>query len=142
MANISVEGLDKLVLALQKADIFDEQTQKQMLYESANIAMDNIADEMIRSNFNIGHLTNRLQKTKIKKNKYGEPVISITAKGHNLTGDRNAAILFVLNYGRSKQYGEITGGYFWTKGVKKSEKEIQKRLEEITKEKLKERGLI
>ena len=68
--------------------------------------------------------------------------MTVTVKGKNLTGARNATILFVLNYGRSKKYGEIIGDYFWTKGTRKSEKEIQKRLEEIAKEKLKERGLI
>ena len=113
-----------------------------MLNEGANIIMSNISDEMIRSHFTIGHLTSKLTKTKIKKNKYGEPQMSVTVKGKNLNGIRNATVLFVLNYGRSKKYGEIVGDYFWTKGVRKSEKEIQKRLEEITKEKLKERGLI
>lgn len=142
MANIKIEGMDELILTLQKADIFDEETQKEMLNAGANITIANISDEMIKSRFSIGHLTTKLTKTKIKKNKYGEPQIGVTAKGKNAYGTRNATILFVLNYGRSKKYGEIIGDYFWTKGVRKSEKEIQKRLEEITKEKLKERGLI
>lgn len=142
MANVKIEGMDELILTLQKADIFDEDTQKEMLNAGADIIISNISDEMIRSHFTIGHLTNKLTKTKIKKNKYGEPQMTVTVKGKNLTGARNATILFVLNYGRSKKYGEIIGDYFWTKGTKKSEKEIQNRLEEIAKEKLKERGLI
>ena len=142
MANVKREGMDDLVLTLQKADIFEDDTQKEMLNVGADILIDNISDEMIRSHFTIGHLTSKLTKTKIKKNKYGEPQMSVTVKGKNLNGIRNATVLFVLNYGRNKKYGEIVGDYFWTKGVRKSEKEIQKRLEEITKEKLKERGLI
>ncbi len=142
MANVKIDGMDQLVRMMQQANILDDATQKEMLNAGADILIDNISDEMVRSHFTIGHLTNKLTKTKIKRNKYYEPQINVTVKGKNLNGVRNAAVLFVLNYGRGKKYGEIVGDYFWTKGLRKSEKEIQKRLEEIATEKLKERGLI
>ena len=50
-------------------------------------------------------------------------------------------MLFVLNYGRSAEYGEIDGTYFWTKGVRSAQKRVNAELEKILTQKLKERGL-
>ena len=53
-----------------------------------------------------------------------------------------ATVLFVLNYGRAKEYGQITGTYFWTKGVRTAQKRVNAELERILTQKLKERGLL
>ena len=78
----------------------------------------------------------------IKRDKNGDPYISITAVGKNEHGTRRATVLFVLNYGRAKEYGQITGTYFWTKGVRNAQKRVNAELEKILTQKLKERGLL
>ena len=68
--------------------------------------------------------------------------MTITAVGKNEHGTRRATVLFVLNYGRAKEYGQITGTYFWTKGVRNAQKRVNAELEKILTQKLKERGLL
>ena len=44
MANVKIEGMDELVLTLQKSDMFDDDTQKEMLNVFAYILIYNISD--------------------------------------------------------------------------------------------------
>ncbi|MGN0463505.1 MAG: hypothetical protein ACI4S1_08190 [Roseburia sp.] len=141
MANVNIEGMDELIRSLEKANLFDDETTKEMLNAGADIITESISKEMMKSNFTIQHLISKIKKSKIKKTKQGDPKISITVKGKNAYGVRNAVILFVLNYGRDKKYGEINGGYFWTKGSRNCEKAITKALTKIAEEKLKKEGL-
>ena len=143
MANVTISGVDTLVAALEKADLFSQETQEEMLFAAGDILVECIQQEMQRSNFNIASLERNIYYTrKIKKNKYGEPYISVSVKGKNANGQRNATIAFVLNYGRSEDYGEISGGYFWTKGSKTAEPLIFKKIEEIAERRLREGGLL
>ena len=66
----------------------------------------------------------------------------MTSVGKNKHGVRRATVLFVLNYGRGPEYGKISGTYFWTKGSKAAESQVDKELEDILTKKLKERGLL
>lgn len=141
MAKLSIGGMDHLIQSLEKADLFSDETQKEMLNAGADIISENISKEMMKSNFNIQHLTSKLKKTKIDKTSDGDPKINVTVAGKKPSGQRNAAIVFVLNYGRAKEYGEIVGEYFWTRGTKKSHDPIQKALEKIAEDKLKKEGL-
>lgn len=141
MAKVGVSGMDDLIRSLGNADLFDEETQSEMLNAGADIISESISKEMMKSSFNIQHLISKIGKSKIKKTKQGDPKIDITVKGKNAFGTRNALILFVLNYGRAKKYGEIVGGYFWTRGSRNCDKEIQKALTKIAEDKLKKEGL-
>lgn len=143
MANLQIEGLDQMIANLQRADLFSEDTQREMLDAAGEIMKDCICREIAKSNFQITQLQRNVSvSSKIKRNKNGDPYISVSVKGKNKEGERYATILFVLNYGRAKKYGQITGGYFWTKGVVAAQAQVQKKLEEIVKQKLNEGGLL
>ena len=141
MADVSVSGMDDLIRALEKNDLFSDETQAEMLNAGADIIADSISKEMMKSRFTIQHLISKIKKSKIKRSKNGDPKISVTVKGKNAFGTRNALILFVLNYGRAKKYGEIIGEYFWTRGSRNCDKAIEKALTEIAEDKLKKEGL-
>ncbi len=142
MANVSTSGLSELIRSLEKVDLFNEETEKEILTTGGDILIENIGEEMVKSRFNIDHLVKKLYYSKIKKNRFGEYHISVSVKGKNEQGTRNALIVFVLNYGRSERYGKIDGGYFWTKGTRESEEPIAKAVEKIVNRKLKEGGLL
>lgn len=143
MANISITGADELMATLQKADVFDEEMQKELLYAAGDIIVEELQKAVRSSGFRTEHYAKSVKYSKtIKYDKSGDPYISITATGKNEHGERRATVLFVLNYGRSEKYGRITGTYFWTKGVREAQKRVDVEMEKLLTQKLKERGLL
>ena len=143
MANISITGVDELMATLQKANIFDEDMQQELLYAAGDIIVEELQKMVKASGFQTEAYASSVKYRKtIKRDKNGDPYITITAVGKNEHGTRRATVLFVLNYGRSAEYGKIDGTYFWTKGVRSAQKRVNAELEKILKQKLKERGLL
>lgn len=143
MAKFEVDGLDEFIRSLESANLFDDETKQEMLFTAGDIFVDEVKTQMSKSHFRLGDLAKRITfQRKVKTNKYGDPFVRVTANGKNGKGRSNAAILFVLNYGRDKAFGQITGGYFWTVAKEKAKEKISKALQEIANKKLKERGLI
>ena len=143
MANISITGVDELMATLQKANVFDEDMQQELLYAAGDIIVEELQKMVKASGFRTEAYVSSVKYRKtIKRDKNGDPYISITAVGKNEHGTRRATVLFVLNYGRAKEYGQITGTYFWTKGVRNAQKRVNAELEKILTQKLKERGLL
>ncbi len=143
MANISITGVDELMATLQKANVFDENMQQELLYAAGDIIVEELKKMVKASGFQTEEYASSVKYRKtIKSDKNGDPYISITAVGKNEHGTRRATVLFVLNYGRAKGYGQITGTYFWTKGVRNAQKRVNEELEKILTQKLKERGLL
>ena len=143
MAKISFSGTDELIATLQKANAFDDETQKELLYAAGDIIVEELQNAVRASGFHTEAYAGSIKyKKTIKRDKNGDPYISITAVGKNEHGTRRATVLFVLNYGRAKEYGQITGTYFWTKGVRNAQKRVNAELEKILTQKLKERGLL
>lgn len=143
MANISITGAEELLATLQKADIFDDKMQQEILYAAGDIIVEELQKAVQTSGFRTENYAKSVKYSKtIKHDKSGDPYISITATGKNEHGERRATVLFVLNYGRSEKYGRITGTYFWTKGVRTAQKRVNEELEKLLTEKLKERGLL
>ena len=143
MAKISFSGTDELMATLQKASEFDDETQKELLYAAGDIIVEELQKMVKASGFHTEAYASSVKYRKtIKRDKNGDPYISITAVGKNEHGTRRATVLFVLNYGRAKEYGQITGTYFWTKGVRNAQKRVNAELEKILTQKLKERGLL
>lgn len=132
MANISITGVDELMATLQKANVFDEDMQKELLYAAGDIIVEELQNAVRASGFRTEAYASSVKYRKtIKRDKNGDPYISITAVGKNEHGTRRATVLFVLNYGRAKEYGQITGTYFWTKGVRNAQKRVNAELEKI-----------
>ena len=143
MAKISFSGTDELMATLQKASAFDDETQQELLYAAGDIIVEELQKMVKASGFRTEAYESSVKYRKtIKRDKNGDPYISITAVGKNEHGTRRATVLFVLNYGRAKEYGQITGTYFWTKGVRNARKRVNAELEKILTQKLKERGLL
>ena len=143
MAKISFSGTDELMATLQKANVFDDEMQQELLYAAGDIIVEELQKMVKASGFRTEAYASSVKYRKtIKRDKNGDPYISITAVGKNEHGTRRATVLFVLNYGRAKEYGQITGTYFWTKGVRNAQKCVNAELEKILTQKLKERGLL
>ena len=143
MAKISFSGTDELMATLQKANAFDDETQQELLYAAGDIIVEELQKMVRSSGFRTEAYASSVKYRKtIKRDKNGDPYITITAVGKNEHGTRRATVLFVLNYGRAKGYGQITGTYFWTKGVRNAQKRVNAELEKILTQKLKERGLL
>lgn len=143
MAKISFSGTDELIATLQKANAFDDETQQELLYAAGDIIVEELQKMVKASGFQTEAYASSVKYRKtIKQDKNGDLYITITAVGKNEHGTRRAAVLFVLNYGRAKEYGQITGTYFWTKGVRSAQKRVNAELEKILTQKLKERGLL
>ena len=143
MAKISFSGTDELMATLQKASAFDDETQQELLYAAGDIIVEELQNAVRASGFRTEAYASSVKYRKtIKRDKNGDPYISITAVGKNEHGTRRATVLFVLNYGRAKEHGQITGTYFWTKGVRNAQKRVNEELEKILTQKLKERGLL
>lgn len=143
MAKISFSGTDELMATLQKANMFDDEMQQELLYAAGDIIVEELQKMVRSSGFRTeGYASSVKYRKTIKQDKNGDPYITITAVGKNEHGTRRATVLFVLNYGRAKEYGQITGTYFWTKGVRNAQKRVNAELEKILKQKLKERGLL
>lgn len=143
MAKISFSGTDELMATLQKANMFDDEMQQELLYAAGDIIVEELQKMVRSSGFRTeGYASSVKYRKTIKQDKNGDPYITITAVGKNEHGTRRATVLFVLNYGRAKEYGQITGTYFWTKGVRNAQKRVNAELEKILTQKLKERGLL
>lgn len=143
MAEFSFDGMDDLIKAMQKADLFDEATQTDLLQAGTAHLRELIEDEAGRSQYNLKFLSPKLTKQKkVKKDKDGNYYMTVSVSGKNERGERNATVAFVLNYGRREEYGKIEGSYFWTRAVRRSETSVVPVYEKIITQKLQERGLV
>ena len=143
MAKIKISGTDELLATLQNENIFDEDMERELLYAAGDIIVEELQNAVRASGFRTEAYASSVKYRKtIKQDKNGDPYITITAVGKNEHGTRRATVLFVLNYGRSAEYGKIDGTYFWTKGVRSAQKRVNAELEKILTQKLKERGLL
>lgn len=142
MASFTPSGIDDLINALQGADLFDEDTQEDLLKAGAAHLSGIILEEANRAPYNLKFISNKLTKNrKIKRDRDGNYYLTVSVTGKNDRGERNATVAFVLNYGRSEKYGKIVGSYFWTRAVSRAEKTVQPIYENIINEKLEEKGL-
>ncbi len=143
LADISFTGMDELIKAMEQADIFNDDVQSKLLMAGAEKLREAIREEGSRSGQDVGRMLSKLTKPKsIKTDKDGNKYLTVTVSGKNTRGERNATVLFVLNYGRSEPYGKIHGSYFWTRAVQRSERQVLPVYEKIINEELTERGLV
>lgn len=143
MAEITFDGMDDLIKAMQQADLFDEATQTELLAAGTAHLRETISEETARAPYNLKWISPKLSKQKrAKKDKEGNYYMTVTVSGKNARGERNATVAFVLNYGRREEYGKIEGSYFWTRAVRRTENSVVLIYEKIVTEKLRERGLI
>lgn len=141
MAELEFNSIDQLIKGMQSLDLYDDETQDEVLNAEADVLVSEIQNSMSTSKFDLSKIARNVKKSKVKKTK-GNRSVTVTVRGKNERGERNATVAFVLNYGRRKEFGEIVGEYFWTSAVKKSENPMLSAAEEVVIKKIKERGLI
>ena len=144
MASFKLESgsLDTLVRQLESMNMFDEDTQEELLNAGADHLIGTIRKEAGSAPYRLDRIAGKVTKSrKIKKDKNGNYYLTVTPNGKNSRGERNATVAFVLNYGRSEKYGKITGCYFWTRAVKSVEKTVTKIYADLIDQKIKEKGL-
>ena len=142
MAKFQTSGVDEMVAKLQKAGGLDDKLVTEIMNAAGEIMVAEIKKRVAQSGFATEEYVKSIKPTKIRRNKFGEPYIQVTAVWNNKHGERRAAVLFVLNYGRGPQYGRITGTYYWTRGSQEAAKQVEKELDALLTQKLKERGLL
>ena len=144
MASFKLESgsLDTLIKQIASMDMFDEETQEELLNAGADHLIGTIRKEASSATYRLDRIAEKVTKSrKIKKDKNGNCYLTVTPSGKNSRGERNATVAFVLNYGRSEKYGKITGCYFWTRAVKSAEKTVTKIYADLIDKKIKEKGL-
>lgn len=142
MATLNVVGMDDVAKIMQKADLFDEETQTDLLLAGTRHLRETIVSEISRARYNLKFVSPKLTKqTKAQKDKNGNYYMTVSVSGKNQRGEKNAVVAFVLNYGRSEKYGKIEGSYYWTIAVSRAEKTVVPIYEEIIKKKMQERGV-
>lgn len=142
MASFVTEGFSEELAKLERMNLFDDAAAEEMLFAAGDVVVDEIQRAMQQAPHRIAHLASKVRyKRKVKKGKDGCPYVTVSASGRNESGDLNATVLFVLNYGRSPKYGQITGSYFWTKALENAAPKVSEKVQEITSKILRERGV-
>lgn len=143
MAEFEVSSMDELIRAMQDFDLFTDDVQDKLISAGADTLMATIREEAQRSGQDLQRITGKLTKGRVlKKDKNGNRYRVVSISGNNSRGERNGTVAFVLNYGRSEEYGRIEGSYFWTRAVKRTKNSLLPVYEKIINEELTERSLI
>ena len=143
MANFNVDGLSDIIKQLEEFDLYGEEVARDILFEMADEMTDTVKKEMQKSPYKIDRIAKKVGYNKhVKTGKDGERSVSVTVKGTNERGERNATVAFVLNYGRSEKYGAIQGNYFWTRANEHMKKRVLAIAEKKAEEYYKSKGLI
>lgn len=143
MAEFEVDGLTALIQALEQDGLYTDEVAGDMLFEMADEMTDEVQTEMQKSPFDLSAISRKVGYTKkVKTDKDGVKYVNVSVKGKNARGERNATVAFVLNYGRSEEYGAIRGSYFWTRASERMKKRVLDIAEKKAEEYYKSKGLI
>lgn len=104
MAELSVSGLDGLLLSMEQAAEIPDGIAREMLEaEAAVVEEAQIAQGVTMGVYRTGQTLYSIRKGKMKKGRSGERLIYVTPAGKNDKGERNAAVAFVNEYGKRGQ---------------------------------------
>ena len=142
MASFDVSGdLSEMVSNLEKLNLFDDATQKEVLTGCGDILTRKIKELFTGDWETTETFRHVVCKPRIQRDRNGVPYVTVTVDGKRSDGQRYGTIAFVLNYGRREEYGHIEGSHFWNRAVEVTEKEMQQLIEEITNERIQKSGL-
>ena len=143
MAEFEVDGLTALIQALEQDGLYTDEVAGDILFEMADEMKDEVQTEMQKSPYDLSRISRKVGYTKkVKTNKDEVKYVTVSIKGTNERGERNAAVAFVLNYGRSEEYGAIQGSYFWTRASEHMKKRVLDIAEKKAEQYYKSKGLI
>ena len=143
MAEFEVDGLTALIQALEQDGLYTDEVAGDILFEMADEMTDEVQTEMQKSPYDLSQISRKVGYTKkVKTNKDEVKYVTVSIKGTNERGERNATVAFVLNYGRSEEYGAIQGSYFWTRANEHMKKRVLDIAEKKAEQYYKSKGLI
>lgn len=100
MANLSVNGLDELMLSLQEiAEIPDDVAAAMLDAEAQVVEEAQIAEGMFMGVYDTGQTLASIRRGRMKKGRDGARMVYVTPTGTNDKGERNAAVAFINEYG-------------------------------------------
>ena len=134
----------EFIRKLEDADMYNMEDVRDFLYAGADIFVEEAKLAAERA----GHrksglmIENIYRKQKITYKNGGYRVMASVLGKDKSNGSRNAVKAFVLNYGRSKEYGFIPGSHFWNEAKLSAAPKIYEAWQRIYTEKLQQKGLI
>ena len=143
MASFTSSGSADVLRQLQQADLFDDETAGRLLDAGGSAFVENVRREMSRAPYRLSAILQKVTRKgkQIKRDKEGRPYVAITINGKNKRGERNAAVAFVLNYGRRPEYGEIAPAHFWERAKMKTAEALPQVYADVAEQIYQERGL-
>lgn len=143
MANFTSSGVDATIRALERANLFDDDAAERLLERGSELFVGTVQREMERAPYRLGSILRKVARKgrKIKRDKNGDPFVTVTINGKNKRGERYAAVAFVLNYGRRKEFGEIAPAHFWTRAKQQTAEALPQAYAAAAEEIYRERGL-
>ena len=134
----------EFIRKLEDADMYNMEDVRDFLYAGADIFVEEAKLAAERA----GHrksglmIENIYRKQKITYKNGGYRVMASVLGKDKSNGSRNAVKAFVLNYGRSKEYGFIPRSHFWNEAKLSATPKIYEAWQRIYTEKLQQKGLI
>ena len=143
MAEFRSSGIDETIRALEKASLFDDDAAERLLERGSSLFVTTVQREMERAPYRLGSILQKVARKgrKIKRDKNGDPYVAVTINGKNKRGERNAAVAFVLNYGRRPETGAIAPAHFWTRAKQQTAEALPQAYAEVAEQIYQERGL-
>lgn len=143
MAKFQVDGLATLIQELEQDKLYGDEVAEEILFAMADEMVAEAKSEMAKSPFRLDRISEKVGYSKrISSDKKGVKFVRVGISGKNARGEDNALVAFVLNYGRSEKYGEIKGGYFWTRATRQVKARAKDIAEKKAEEYYKAKGLI
>lgn len=143
MAEFQTDGLTEFIRQLEQDDLFNDEVAGEMLFSMADEMVDSVQKKMRSTRYDMARLSKKVGYTKkIKNEKNGGKSVTVSVKGKNARGERNATVVFVLNYGRREEYGRLAPMHFWDSATQETIDKAQEIAENAATEYYKSKGLI
>lgn len=135
--------LSELARKLEDNGLYDKENAKKILYAGAEIFVKEARSALMRAgHVDTGAMRDNVTYYRRVDTKDGVHSVSMSVKGRDEKGVKNAVKAFVLNYGRKKAYGYIPGSHFWNAAILSATPKMIRACEDAANTILHEKGLI
>ena len=136
-------ALSELARKLEDNGLYDKENTKKILYAGAEIFVKEARSALMRAgHVDTGAMRDNVTYYRRVDTKDGVHSVSMSVKGRDEKGVKNAVKAFVLNYGRKKAYGYIPGSHFWNAAIMYATPKMIRACEDAANTILHEKGLI
>ena len=143
MAKFETDDLAAFIRQLETDGLYNDEVAGEMLFSQASEMVSATRKKMHSTRYNMSRLSKKVGFTKkLTEEKNGGKSVTVTVKGKNKRGERNATVVFVLNYGRREEYGRLAPMHFWNAAEQETKEKAQEIAENAATEYYKSRGMI